>query len=103
MEGCLNQTDAAAPCSRARCITARINARPTAEFWAAGSTVIGPTPWIMARSSSTLLPTIRPPRSATTPYKPSVENIIDRMAVVASAFGKSGGKLCAALIALNAS
>jgi hypothetical protein len=50
-----------------------------------------------------LLPTIRPPLSATTQYKPGLENIAESRPVVASGPGKSQGKPWAVLIAEKAS
>jgi hypothetical protein len=67
-----------------------------------GSTVIGPTPEIMFRSSRKLLPTIFPSSSATTPWNPEFPSIPRTTPVATSAFGKSGGKLCAFAIAVKA-
>jgi hypothetical protein len=50
-----------------------------------------------------LLPTIRPPSSATTQKKPGFENIVESKPVVTSGVGKSHGKPCAVLILEKAS
>jgi hypothetical protein len=59
-------------------------------------------PAIAERSSSTLLPTMRPSCSATTPWNPGCVKHRERKATATSAFGKSGGKPCSALIRVKA-
>src|SRR5579885_1278335 len=73
------------------------------RFWTAGSTAMGPTPAMGPRRSRKLQPTICPPSSATTPTKPGWASSIAQSPVAISTEGKSGGKLCASAIALNAS
>ena len=63
----LHQADPGrALCRAARRITSCMSARPIRPSCTFGSTVIGPTPAIVERSSRKLLPTISPSSSATT-------------------------------------
>ena len=61
MEGGLDEADTggAALAGRVR-VTASISLRPTPLFCVSGSTVMGPTPWMIERSSRQLLPRIWP-------------------------------------------
>ena len=70
--GGLEQADAGNRRSSARASTASMSRRPTPAFCPSGSTVIGPTPAIVERSSRKLLPTMRPSRSATTEWTPGM-------------------------------
>ena len=75
-----------------RSITASISCRPIPLSCTPGSTVIGPTPRTLPRSSRKLEPTTSPSRSATTPQMPGWAMKAPTRPAAASSVGKSRGK-----------